>query len=127
MKVISKPSYIDVVHHAASNQEGKSQTLYPLRMGSHKGSRDFQGESFPYSKPMMKKHGEKYEVKSTPQAMNSEEPVKINDEPRRAASPDKPSDSLDIDGANHEKGMEEHVGMANLINDKSSLFSGATA
>ncbi|GAB4835417.1 hypothetical protein Ancab_000325 [Ancistrocladus abbreviatus] len=70
VKVISKPSYADVVRHRASNQEGRSQTPYPLRMGSHNGRRDLQ---------------------------------------------------------DHEKGVEEHVGMDNIIDDNSSLFSGATA
>ncbi|GAB4857309.1 hypothetical protein Ancab_015217 [Ancistrocladus abbreviatus] len=152
MKGIGKPSYVDVVCHKASNQKGRSQSPYPIQMGSHKGSSDFQeltggsifnrvkchsvaghggnprnlasktGELSPYSKLVMKKHGEDGEVKSASSATNSEETVNINDEPRRVASPDRPSDSFDLDSANHDKGMEEHVGMANLINDKSSLF-----
>ncbi|GAB4860379.1 hypothetical protein Ancab_035537, partial [Ancistrocladus abbreviatus] len=82
MKVINKPSYVDVVRHKASNKEGMSQTFHPQQMGSHKKSRDF---------------------------------------------PDRPFVSLDIDGANLEKGLEERVGLANLINDNSSFFAKATA
>ncbi|GAB4840398.1 hypothetical protein Ancab_021164 [Ancistrocladus abbreviatus] len=111
-KVISKPSYADAIRHKASNKEAMSRTPHPRWMGSHRGSRYFQGYSFPQSKPRMKKHGEEGEVKSVSPAMNSEEPVQINDEAKRVASTNRLSDSLDIDGTNLEKGLEEHVGLA---------------
>ncbi|GAB4841919.1 hypothetical protein Ancab_011876 [Ancistrocladus abbreviatus] len=84
------------------------------------------GMSFPYSEPMME-HGGEGEVQSASSVMNSEGLVKISDEPRMVASQDRPLGSLDKVSTDHGKGVEEHVGMDNLINDKSSLFSGAAA
>ncbi|GAB4846539.1 hypothetical protein Ancab_025544 [Ancistrocladus abbreviatus] len=73
-----------------------------------------------------KKHGIEGSGKSVTSAMNSEEPAQFNEEVRRVASLDRLSVTLDIEGADLRKGTEECVGLENLINANSSLYSGDT-
>ncbi|GAB4837008.1 hypothetical protein Ancab_001922, partial [Ancistrocladus abbreviatus] len=116
-KAIHKPSYADAVHLKDSKKEGMSQTCLPRLVGSHKQSRDFLeligGSIF----NNVKCHSVTRHV----------ELAQINDELKRVASSDRLSDPLDIDGTNLGNGLEERVGLANLINDNNSFFAGVTA
>ncbi|GAB4852565.1 hypothetical protein Ancab_016778 [Ancistrocladus abbreviatus] len=85
------------------------------------------GLSSPQLEPLMKDQGEEGEVQSASLVMNNKKLVEIDDEPRRVASPDRSSGSLEKDSADYEKGVEARAGMGNLNNDKSSLFSRAIA
>ncbi|GAB4842296.1 hypothetical protein Ancab_012266 [Ancistrocladus abbreviatus] len=75
----------------------------------------------------IKEQGEEGEVQSASPAMNSKEPVEINNEPRRLADSYRSSDSSEKIGVDYEKGEEPRAGMVNHINDRSSLFPGVVA
>ncbi|GAB4836594.1 hypothetical protein Ancab_001507 [Ancistrocladus abbreviatus] len=128
-KATYRQSYADVVQSQDSNVEGLEPIYGSRRMGSHMQSPEFSGlkvKASSFDQSWRKKEGNDGNTKSVLLVMNGGEQVQINDEARRVAASDRLPVSMESDGADLGKGLEERVELENLINVNSSLSGGAT-